>query len=92
MMLLKLVEVQGTESLVEWVEDPSYPNITLSWNIIYGSCKIQQEISKSSNYYIAVGNFNSEEVETDLNYENPSLSKTKRAQILMKSHIDCCIS
>lgn len=63
---LSLVIAQGRESLVEWIEDPSYPNTTLSWNIIYGSGKIQQKISKPSNYYIAVGNLNSEEVEVEL--------------------------
>ncbi|CAK7331214.1 unnamed protein product [Dovyalis caffra] len=60
---LSLVIAQGTESLVEWIDDPSYPNTTLSWNIIYGSGNIQQEIPTSSTYYIAVGNLNSEEVE-----------------------------
>ncbi|XP_062171747.1 E3 ubiquitin-protein ligase APD2-like isoform X2 [Alnus glutinosa] len=63
---LSLVIAQGRESLVEWIEDPSYPNTTLSWNIIYGSGKIQQKISESSYYYIAVGNLNSEEVEVEL--------------------------
>ncbi|GAV66614.1 zf-C3HC4_3 domain-containing protein [Cephalotus follicularis] len=63
---LSLVIAKGRESLVEWVEDPSYPNTTLSWNIIYGTGKIQQEILEHSNYYIAVGNLNSEEVEVEL--------------------------
>ncbi|XVF05328.1 hypothetical protein REPUB_Repub05bG0162900 [Reevesia pubescens] len=70
---LSLVIAQGTESLVEWLEDPSYPNTTLSWNIIYGSGKIQQEIPKSSNYYIAVGNLNSEEVEIQLKFSVTAL-------------------
>ncbi|XP_021278969.1 uncharacterized protein LOC110412690 isoform X2 [Herrania umbratica] len=65
---LSLVIAQGTQSLVDWIEDPSYPNLTLSWNIIYGRGKIQQEIPKSSNYYIAVRNLNSEEVEIQLNF------------------------
>ncbi|KAK9280355.1 hypothetical protein L1049_014044 [Liquidambar formosana] len=65
---LSLVIAQSRESLVEWVDDPSYPNTTLSWNIIYGSGKIQQEIFTSSNYYIAVGNLNSEDVEVQLNF------------------------
>lgn len=63
---LSLVIAQGKESLIEWIEDPSYPNTTLSWNIIYGSGKIQQTISKPSNYYIAVGNLDSEEAEVEL--------------------------
>lgn len=82
----------GKESLVEWIDDPSYPNTTLSWNIIHGKIpgnfyllfcyvlgsityfinlcytgtgKVEQEMLKSSTYYIAVGNLNSEEVEVD---------------------------
>ncbi|KAJ4725585.1 RING/U-box superfamily protein [Melia azedarach] len=66
--LLSLVIAQGSEGLEEWIDDPSYPNTTLSWNIIYGSGKMQHEISKSSNYYIAVGNLNSDEVEVQLNF------------------------
>ncbi|XP_044482212.1 protein SMAX1-LIKE 6-like isoform X4 [Mangifera indica] len=65
---LSLVIAQGSESLEEWIDDPSYPNTTLSWDIIHGSGKIQQEISESSTYYIAVGNLNSHEVEVQLNF------------------------
>ncbi|KAJ4979400.1 hypothetical protein NE237_010180 [Protea cynaroides] len=64
---LSLVIAKGKESLIEWLEDPSYPNTTLSWNIIHGNGVIQQKIFKSSNYYVAVGNLNSEEVEVQLN-------------------------
>ncbi|XP_028070377.1 uncharacterized protein LOC114272871 [Camellia sinensis] len=63
-----LVPLSGRESLVEWIEDPSYPNTTLSWNIIHGNGTIQQEILWSKLYYIAVGNLNSEEVEVQLNF------------------------
>ncbi|XP_042959149.1 E3 ubiquitin-protein ligase APD2-like isoform X3 [Carya illinoinensis] len=63
---LSLVIAQGRESLVEWIEDPSYHDTTFSWNIIYGSGKIQLKIPESSNYYIAVGNLHSEEVEVEL--------------------------
>ncbi|EEF36766.1 ubiquitin-protein ligase, putative [Ricinus communis] len=65
---LSLVIAQGRDSLVEWIDEPSYPNSTLSWNIIFGSGKIEQEISESSNYYIAVGNLNSEDVEVELKF------------------------
>ncbi|KAL7264295.1 hypothetical protein ACSBR1_002282 [Camellia fascicularis] len=65
---LSLVIAQGRDSLVEWIEDPSYPNTTLSWNIIHGNGIIQQEILWSKLYYIAVGNLNSEEVEVQLNF------------------------
>ncbi|XP_043724047.1 E3 ubiquitin-protein ligase APD2 isoform X3 [Telopea speciosissima] len=66
---LSLVIAKGKENLVEWIEDPSYPNTTLSWNIIHGNGMIQQKIFKSSDYYVAVGNLNSEEAEaTDENW------------------------
>ncbi|XP_059626488.1 E3 ubiquitin-protein ligase APD2-like isoform X2 [Cornus florida] len=65
---LSLVIAQDKESLVEWIEDPSYPNTTLSWNIIHGNGILHQEISRSRTYYIAVGNLNSEEVEVQLNF------------------------
>ncbi|KAG8495072.1 hypothetical protein CXB51_013231 [Gossypium anomalum] len=71
---LSLVIAQGIESLAKWVEDPSYPNTSLSWNIIYGTGKIQQEIPKSSNYYVAVGNLNTKEVEIQLNFSVKALS------------------
>ncbi|GMY10591.1 E3 ubiquitin-protein ligase APD2-like isoform X2 [Fagus crenata] len=77
---LSLVIAQGRESLVEWIEDPSYPNTTLYWNIIYGSGKIQQRIPESSNYYIAVGNLHSEEVEVELKFTiNAFLYNTTKA-------------
>ncbi|XP_042514818.1 E3 ubiquitin-protein ligase APD2-like isoform X2 [Macadamia integrifolia] len=63
---LSLVIAKGKESLVEWTEDPSYPNTTLSWNIIHGNGVIQQKIFTSSDYYVAIGNLNSEEVEVQL--------------------------
>ncbi|XP_062085175.1 E3 ubiquitin-protein ligase APD2-like isoform X2 [Humulus lupulus] len=65
---LLLAIAEGRESLVEWAGDPSYPSTTLSWNIIYGSGKIEQEITKSSSYYITLGNLNSEEVEVELEF------------------------
>ncbi|PON85487.1 Zinc finger, RING/FYVE/PHD-type [Trema orientale] len=71
---LLLVITKGKESLVEWIEDPSYPNITtLSWNVIHGSGKIQHEIPESSSYFIAVGNLNSEEVEVELEFNIKAL-------------------
>ncbi|KAA8517408.1 hypothetical protein F0562_017701 [Nyssa sinensis] len=64
---LVLLIAQGSEGFAQWLEDPSYPNTTLSWNIICGSGMIQQDILKSSSYYVAVGNLNSEEVLVQLN-------------------------
>ncbi|XP_077238676.1 E3 ubiquitin-protein ligase APD2-like isoform X2 [Tasmannia lanceolata] len=65
---LSLVIAQDKESLIEWIEDPAYPNTTLSWNIIQGNGFIQQKILKSDDYYIAVGNLNSKVVEVQLNF------------------------
>ncbi|XXG66425.1 hypothetical protein AAC387_Pa05g3908 [Persea americana] len=65
---LFLVIAKGKESLIEWTEDLSYPNTTLSWNIIHGNGWIQQEIVKPSDYYIAVGNLNAQVVEVQLDF------------------------
>ncbi|KAJ9180577.1 hypothetical protein P3X46_008799 [Hevea brasiliensis] len=62
-----LVIAQGSEGLTQWLADPTYPNITLSWNVIHGHGMIQQKILKSSTYYVAAGNLNSEDVEVQLN-------------------------
>lgn len=61
------VIAQGEEGLAQWREDPTYPNTTLSWNVIHGVGMIQQNIYQSSSYYIAVGNLNTEAVEVQLN-------------------------
>ncbi|KAK3226137.1 hypothetical protein Dsin_005999 [Dipteronia sinensis] len=63
---LFLIIAQGTEGLSQWLENPTYPNTTLSWTVIHGSGTIHQSISTSSSYYVAVGNLNSEEVEVQL--------------------------
>ncbi|KAF8010610.1 hypothetical protein BT93_J1297 [Corymbia citriodora subsp. variegata] len=77
---VSLVIARGRESLVEWIEDPSYPNTTLSWNIIYGVGTVQQEFPTSSSYYIAVGNLNSEEVKVELKFTvNAFLYDTSQA-------------
>ncbi|XVF08280.1 hypothetical protein REPUB_Repub06bG0212900 [Reevesia pubescens] len=62
-----LIIAQGSEGLSQWLEDPTYPNSTLSWNIVHGSGMIVQDIYKSSSYYIALGNLNAEDVEVELN-------------------------
>ncbi|KAI3474211.1 hypothetical protein Pfo_028999 [Paulownia fortunei] len=46
-------QVRNT-GLAEWLKDPSYPNIALSWNIIHGNGSIQKDVYESSTYYIAV--------------------------------------
>ncbi|KAL3536519.1 hypothetical protein ACH5RR_004980 [Cinchona calisaya] len=64
---LVLVIAQGNEGLNQWLVDPSYPNTTLSWQVIQGSGLIQQDIFISSSYYVGIGNLNAEAVEVQLN-------------------------
>ncbi|XP_062166652.1 E3 ubiquitin-protein ligase APD2 [Alnus glutinosa] len=64
-----LIIAEGSDGLAQWLEEPTYPNTTLSWNLIHGSGMITQDISRSSTYYVAVGNLNTEEVEVQLNLE-----------------------
>ncbi|KAH9602273.1 hypothetical protein KSS87_015679, partial [Heliosperma pusillum] len=59
---LLLIVAKGVEEMAEWIEDPSYPDVTLSWNDVHGNGTIVQDISKSNDYYVAVGNLNSENV------------------------------
>ncbi|KAH9623322.1 hypothetical protein KSS87_010840 [Heliosperma pusillum] len=70
---LSLVIAQGRESVAQWMVDPSYPNTTLSWNIIYESGSIIQDITDSDLYYVAVGNLNLNAVEVNLNITIQSL-------------------
>ncbi|KMT12328.1 hypothetical protein BVRB_5g102700 [Beta vulgaris subsp. vulgaris] len=65
---LLLIVAKGIEGLAGWLEDPSYPDSSLSWNVIHGSGSIRQDISRSYDYYVAVGNLNTEEVEVKLNF------------------------
>ncbi|KAJ7949975.1 RING/U-box superfamily protein [Quillaja saponaria] len=61
-----LIIAEGNEGLAWWLRDPTYPNTTLSWNLIHGSGMIMQEIFRASSYYVALGNLN-EEIEVELN-------------------------
>ncbi|XP_049933862.1 E3 ubiquitin-protein ligase APD2 isoform X3 [Nymphaea colorata] len=70
---LTLVIAEGIENLVEWIDDPSYPNTTLSWNIIQGNGSIHQKIFKESEYYVAVGNLLPDELEVKLKFGIHSL-------------------
>ncbi|XP_028764334.1 uncharacterized protein LOC114722465 [Neltuma alba] len=56
-----LVIAEGGEGLSRWLEDPSYPNSTLSWNLLDGTGMITQDIFSSSDYYLALGNLDEEE-------------------------------
>ncbi|XP_074264609.1 E3 ubiquitin-protein ligase APD2 [Silene latifolia] len=63
---LLLIVAKGVEEMAEWIEDPSYPDVTLSWNVVHGNGTIVQDIPKSNDYYVAVGNLNSEDVKVEL--------------------------
>lgn len=65
---LLLIIAKGIDGLAEWLEDPSCPDNTLSWNIIRGNGTIWQDIVNSYDYYIAVGNLDSEDVEVELSF------------------------
>ncbi|CAM8888934.1 unnamed protein product [Rhodiola kirilowii] len=62
-----LVIAQGNEGLNQWLEDPTYPNTTMSWNLVNGEGLIQQNIYMPADYYVALGNMNSDAVEVQLN-------------------------
>ncbi|CAB81928.1 putative protein [Arabidopsis thaliana] len=69
---LYLVIAQGVDGLSEWVQDPTRPDTTLSWHIISGKCPsgyIEQDITKSSSYYVAVGNVYLNEVKATIDIQ-----------------------
>lgn len=66
---LIFVIAQGHGVLSQWLEDPSYPNATLSWNTIHGSGGIQQDIYMPSSYHVALANLNVEAVKVELTLE-----------------------
>lgn len=70
---LFLAIAQGRDSLLKWVEDPSYPNSTVSWKMIYGTGKLELEVFTSDAYYVAVGNLNSDTTAVALNITVHSL-------------------
>jgi hypothetical protein len=57
--------IEGVDGLSEWVQDPTRPDTTLSWHIISDSGYIEQDITKSSSYYVAVGNVYLNEVKVN---------------------------
>ncbi|WCJ28027.1 RING/U-box superfamily protein [Euphorbia peplus] len=63
---LFIIVAQGSEGLSQWLEDPTYPNTTLSWNVVHGSGMVQQKISTPASYYVAVGNLNTEDAKVEL--------------------------
>lgn len=70
---LILIIAEGKMGLNEWIEDPTYPNITLSWNSVHGNGTIEQKVDKNSEYYIAVGNLNPNSMEVYLDFKIDSV-------------------
>ncbi|WZY79887.1 hypothetical protein YC2023_026271 [Brassica napus] len=64
-----LQEYIGVDGLSEWVQDPTRPDTTLSWHLISDSGFIEQDITKSSSYYIAVGNVYLNEVKATIDIQ-----------------------
>ncbi|XP_038719176.1 E3 ubiquitin-protein ligase APD2-like isoform X2 [Tripterygium wilfordii] len=81
----------GNEGLARWLEDPTYPNSTLSWNVIQGSGIIKQNIWRSSSYYVALGNLNSEAVEMNLSVQALLYNTSEAYSKCMFTHGVCSL-
>uniref|UniRef100_A0A0E0L4S2 RING-type domain-containing protein n=1 Tax=Oryza punctata TaxID=4537 RepID=A0A0E0L4S2_ORYPU len=64
-----MIIAPGKESFLQWAENPSANESTLSWHLVHGNGTIKQTINLSSEYYIALGNFNNQDV-TGLNSDD----------------------
>lgn len=88
---LLLIIAEGKMGLNEWIDDPTYPNVSLSWNSIHGNGTIEQEVDKNSEYYIAVGNLNAHSMEVYLNFKmNSVLYDTTQATYSCPLQQDLC--
>ncbi|KAH9303363.1 hypothetical protein KI387_014946, partial [Taxus chinensis] len=88
---LVLVLVEGQSGLNEWVEEPSYPNASLSWNSIHGSGSIKHKVDRDGEYYIAIGNLNLHSMEVYLNFEfNGILYDITKAEYKCHLQNDLC--
>ncbi|KAF0927323.1 hypothetical protein E2562_031514 [Oryza meyeriana var. granulata] len=63
-----MIIARGKESFMQWTERPSANNTTLSWHSVHGNGTIKQAINLSSEYYIALGNLNSQDVTVVLEF------------------------
>lgn len=50
--MLRTFHAAGNEGLSQWLEDPTYPNTALSWNVIHGEVKLENSIVFSFKWYI----------------------------------------
>ncbi|BAS94939.1 Os05g0521000 [Oryza sativa Japonica Group] len=57
-----MIIARGKESFLQWAENPSANETTLSWHLVHGNGTIKQTINLSSEYFIALGNFNNQDV------------------------------
>ncbi|KAI9116176.1 hypothetical protein K1719_013106 [Acacia pycnantha] len=74
-----LLIIEGEDGLTQWLEDLTYSNSTLSWNVVHGSGVFTQDIFLSSSYYMIVRNLD-EEVEVKLSIKvRASLYNTTKA-------------
>ncbi|XP_057857410.2 E3 ubiquitin-protein ligase APD2 isoform X2 [Cryptomeria japonica] len=88
---LILVLVEGKTGLNEWIEEPSYPNVSLSWDSIHGIGSIEHKVEKDEEYYIAIGNLNSHSMEVHLNFKfNGILYDTTKAEYTCSLQNDLC--
>lgn len=88
---LILIIAEGKMGLNEWIEDPTYPNISLSWNSVHGNGTIEQKVDKNSEYYVAVGNLNPHSMEVYLNFKmNSVLYDTTEANYKCPLQQDLC--
>uniref|UniRef100_A0A0D6R029 RING-type domain-containing protein n=1 Tax=Araucaria cunninghamii TaxID=56994 RepID=A0A0D6R029_ARACU len=88
---LILVLVEGKTGLNEWIEDPSYPNASLSWNNVHGTGSIEYMVDKDAEYYIAIGNLNPHNMEMYLNFKfNGILYDTTKAKYKCPLQNDLC--
>lgn len=88
---LLLIIAEGKMGLNEWIEDPTYPNVSLSWNSVHGNGTIEQKVDTNSEYYIAVGNLNPHSMEVYLNFKmNSVLYDTTQANYNCPLQQDLC--
>uniref|UniRef100_A0A0D6QXU7 RING-type domain-containing protein n=1 Tax=Araucaria cunninghamii TaxID=56994 RepID=A0A0D6QXU7_ARACU len=81
----------GKTGLNEWIEDPSYPNASLSWNNVHGTGSIEYMVDKDAEYYIAIGNLNPHNMEMYLNFKfNGILYDTTKAKYKCPLQNDLC--
>ncbi|XP_054784489.1 E3 ubiquitin-protein ligase APD2-like [Prosopis cineraria] len=74
-----LLIIEGDDGFTQWLEDLTYPNSTLSWNVVHGTGMITQDIFLSSSYYVIARNLN-EEAEVKLSIKvRASLYNTTNA-------------